>query len=223
MLLALMGRWRDLLRAPGDTVRTERQGEDTVAGRAAEILCVSPAMGASGPSRRFWIDKETGLRLRTEEKDADGRIVASAYFLSVAVSPALSETDFSPPAVPPGFQSVKSRRRTFATFEDAAKAGFAAPEVGWLPPGYRAQTVDVGDNGRWVSAHWGNGLTVVTVTVMRSGMPMPVRALPDGGEPRPSDLPGGRKGLSWRRGDTAFLLMAPLPEDIQRRIADSVR
>lgn len=225
MLQALLGRWRDLLRAPGDTVRTERQGEDTVAGRSAEILSVSPAMGASGPSRRFWIDKETGLRLRTEEKDADGRIVASAYFLSVTLSPPFSETDFTAPAIPPGFQSVRSRRRSFPTFDDAAKAGYTVPEAGWLPPGYRAQSVDVGDNGRWVSAHWGNGLTVVTVTVMRSesGMPMPVRALPDGAEPRMGDLPGGRKGLSWRRGDTAFLLIAPLSEEVQRRIADSVR
>lgn len=225
MLLALLGRWRDLLRISGDTVRTERQGEDTVAGRTAEILSVAPAMGALGPSRRFWIDKETGLRLRSEEKDPEGRIVSSAYFLSVSLAPSFGETDFTAPTVPQGFQVVKSRRRSFASFDDASKAGFAAPEPGWLPPGYRRQSVDVGDNGRWVSAHWGNGLTVVTITVMRSdaGMPMPVRSLPDGAEPRQSDLPGGRKGLSWRRGDTAFLLIAPLPEDVQRRIADSVR
>jgi len=136
-LASLLSLWRDLLRTPFSQLRTERLGEDTVAGRTADILLVAPAEGTPGPSRRFWIDRETGLRLRMEEKDPEGRIVVSAYFMNVNVDPQLADTDFAAPPVPSGFTVVKNPRRSFPSFDDASKAGFAPPVPEWIPAGYR--------------------------------------------------------------------------------------
>jgi outer membrane lipoprotein-sorting protein len=222
-LASLLSRWRDLLRTPFAQLRTERQGEDTVAGRAADILLVAPAEGTPGPSRRFWIDKETGLRLRMEEKDPDGRIVVSAYFMNVNLDPVLSDADFAPPPVPSGFKVVTNPRRSFPTFDEASKAGFTPPTAEWLPAGYRPKQVDVRDNGRWVSAHWGNGLTVVTLTAMKGPSPGGMPELADGAPPQAKSFPRGGRGLVWRRGETRFILMGPLPDDTLKRIAESVR
>ncbi len=222
-LASLLSRWRDLLRTPFSQLRTERQGEDTVAGRSAEILLVAPAEGTPGPSRRFWIDKETGLRLRMEEKDPDGRILVSAYFMNVTLDPQIPDSDFAPPPVPPGFSVVRNPRRSFPTFDEASKAGFVPPSADWLPAGYRPKQVDVRDNGRWISAHWGNGLTVVTLTAMKGPAPGGMPELSDGAAPQSRAMPRGGKVMVWRRGDIRFVLMAPLPDDILRRIAESVR
>lgn len=223
MLARLQSRWKELLQAPPSQLKIERQGEDTVAGRVADILLVAPPDGASGPSRRFWIDRETGLRLRMEEKDPDGRIVVSAYFLKIDLAPDLKDADFAPLTAPAGVRTVRDSRRSFDTFDEASRAGFAPPIPGYLPSGYAAQRVDVGDNGGWISAHWGNGLSVISLTQMRRTPPGPMRSLPENGEPRPWPLPGGRKGMAWRRGESVYLLIAPLAEDILRKIADSVR
>jgi len=222
-LASLLSRWRDLLRTPFSQLRTERQGEDTVAGRSAEILLVAPAEGTPGPSRRFWIDKETGLRLRMEEKDPEGRIVVSAYFMNVTLDPQIPDSDFAAPSVPNGFTVVRNPRRSFPSFDDASKAGFVPPSADWLPVGYRPKQVDVRDNGRWVTAHWGNGLTVVTITALKGPAPDGMPELPDGGGPQSRSMPRGGKAMVWRRGDTRFVLMAPLPDDVLRRIAESVR
>lgn len=223
MLARLQSRWKELLQAPSSVLKVERQGEDTVAGRIADILLVAPPEGTAGPSRRFWIDRETGLRLRMEEKEAGGRIVVSSYFLSIDLSPDLKDADFAPLTPPPGIRVVRDQRRLFNSFDEANRAGFAPPVPAYLPSGYTPQRVDVGESGRWVSAHWGNGLSVISLTQMRAPLPSSLRNLPSNGEPSPRNLPGDRKGYAWRRGDTAFLLIAPLPEETLRKIADSVR
>jgi hypothetical protein len=49
------------------------------------------------PHRRFYIDQETGIRLKTEEVGPDGRVLSSSYFLSIDLSPAFTDADFARP------------------------------------------------------------------------------------------------------------------------------
>ena len=99
-----------------------------------------------GDSRRFWIDRETGLRLRTEERAPDGRIRASAYYLSLDLRPNFRDGDFAPPA---GLTVVKeSPRRTFGVRRrsDARRASPCA-SLATCPSGYALRTIQESPTG----------------------------------------------------------------------------
>jgi sigma-E factor negative regulatory protein RseB len=58
-------------------------GPDSVAGRRADLVVVRRPNGA--PVGRFWVDRSTGLLLRRELLDADGRMLRESAFLSLAL------------------------------------------------------------------------------------------------------------------------------------------
>ena len=62
---------RDLLFA---SYRVVEEGVDEVAGRSACRYRLQARM-PDRPCRRFWLDRETGLLLRDEGLDADGRVI----------------------------------------------------------------------------------------------------------------------------------------------------
>ena len=191
MQARMRDRWKNLLLQLGKTLKVERQGEDTIAGRIADIVLVKSREAIPGPSKRFWVDRETGLRLRIEERDPEGRIVFSAYFLSVDLNPTLRDIDFAAPTPPPGIKVIREKKRSFTSFEDAGRAGFAPRVPGFLPGGYTAQGVDVSGDGRWITAHWGNGLSVISMTEVRPPFPPPMRDL---GKPEIGMREAGRLG-----------------------------
>ncbi len=56
-------------------------GGDTVAGRAVDIVAVRRP--GDSPVARFWLDRETGLVLRRESLDGDGRTLRASAFIRV--------------------------------------------------------------------------------------------------------------------------------------------
>ena len=98
LLPKLHGRIQDVLeRIKRGDLTAELMGQDKVAGRTTDIVRVGPPVGVSAPSRKFWIDKKTGLRLKMEEIGADGRVIASSYYVSVDPSPKFGPDDFAAP------------------------------------------------------------------------------------------------------------------------------
>lgn len=206
---------------PGGDLRVEWKGQDVVAGRVADILSVRPPEGVPGPSRRFWVDRETGLRLRSEERAPDGRILSLSYYLSVDLSPVLRDEDFAAPEPPAGFQPVKERRQVFSTLEAASKAGYTPHQPGYIPAGFTLRAVEIFREGDRITQRWGNDITVVSLVEMKG----PPR-LPRGqGEPPSGFLPwpGGTRAYAFKSGERHFVVIGALADDELKRIADSVR
>jgi hypothetical protein len=197
-------------------LQLSRQGQDIVAGRSCDILLIEPREGASGPARRFWIDRESGLRLRTEERSPDGRIVSSSYFLSIDLSPTFDDNDFTAPQPPPGVKIVQEKRRTFATIDEAIKAGIGVHPPTYLPSGYTLRAVDV--TGERIALRWGNGITMLSL--MQMSEPPRREGPPAKG---PIALPGGNRGYAFQDGGRYYFLIGSLTDEELKRIADSVR
>jgi hypothetical protein len=217
-------------------------GEDVVAGRPCVIVLVSPppaeGVGPVVPSRRFWIDRETGLRLKTEEIGPMGRVLSSTYFLQVDVHPRFDETDFAPPPLPSGFVKESAERQTFPTVEAAQKmVRFALRKPGYLPPGFDLRHVAVAQlkGNRVVVQRYANGMSGVTL-FQTDGANLPAlgdhrrgggrRGGPFSGGPPPPGRDGFGRGprvRTWRDGGISFVLIGNLPDDQMKRIADSVR
>jgi outer membrane lipoprotein-sorting protein len=70
------------VRLPADRYRVRLLGAEEVIGRQAVVLSLWPQGGRR--ERRLWIDRLTGVALRTEERDPDEGLVATAYFTRIS-------------------------------------------------------------------------------------------------------------------------------------------
>lgn len=100
-----------------------RVGDDRVAGRQVEVFDLRAA-DALRYSRRFWIDRETGLLLRAAVYAADGSLVEQWLFASI---------DFEPPR-PTQAPPVPARELRAPGSADLARVRLAVLDV---PPGFR--------------------------------------------------------------------------------------
>jgi hypothetical protein len=201
-------------------------GTDKVAGRETEIVRVSPPTGVKGIVRRFWVDKATGMRLRSEEIGEDGRLNSSSYILSIDLTPKFRAEDFEPPANPIAFSHGK--KTTYATVEEAVKAGVKVLKPEYLPPGFSLGVIEVhGDGERLrVVQRYRNGITVISLE--RTRLENTPAKFQERLATRKSafidDLgTGSWKAYIWREGDDAFILFGSLSEDQMERIAKSLR
>ncbi len=213
----------------------ERVGEEKVAGRITDIVSVTVKGSASREqvSRRFWIDRQTGLRLRSEDRGPGGRILASAYYLSIDMTPTFSADEFSRPVPPADFKSFTEDRETYRSYDAATKAGISVQRPGYLPTGFRLRSVDVirKSGGKRteqrISQRYDNGLSVLTL-VQSDGFVISRRTMNPQDKKRDSGffaLPRGQRAYLWRDKDTklAFALLGSLPDEELKRIADSVK
>jgi outer membrane lipoprotein-sorting protein len=81
------------------------RGEETVLGRKVDVIAVQPSK-PDRPSRVLWLDRETGVPLRVEEKRRSGR-TSVTRFEQIDFSPILGEAEFRLP-VPQGTSVVPS-------------------------------------------------------------------------------------------------------------------
>ncbi|MBC7806130.1 MAG: hypothetical protein H7145_08270 [Akkermansiaceae bacterium] len=205
-------------------------GSDTVAGRVCDIVEVRATRIPDAPTRRFWIDRETGLRLRTEEKNAQGKVLSGSYYTSLDLSPDFSPGDFLPPRTrdkETGSNEKRADKRgghRFKTVAEARQAGVVTPEPAYLPSGYTLRQVEATKRGAHVALRYANGLNALSLAVLRDGMPPRVSPFlrPDGSAYVP--FPQGKHGLFVRgENGAAYLLIGDLPESELRKIAASVR
>lgn len=221
-----LGQWARRLQNGG--LVADVVGTDTVAGRAAYIVEVR-ANDMPGPTRRFWTDQDTGLRLRTEEKDTNGKVLSGSYYTTLDLNPQFVESDFAPPS-PQSPADGTARptpprgRRQFASLAEARRAGVPFGEPGYVPPGYALRQVEVTDGNGHVALRYANGLNALSVTTLPNGVPAKVRLFLGADGTAVVPFPQGRTGLFVEtHGKMAYLLLGDLPEAELRRIAASLR
>jgi negative regulator of sigma E activity len=212
----------------------DRVGEEKVAGRIADIVSVTVNGGSREQvSRRFWIDRKTGLRLRSEDRGPEGRILASTYYLSVDLTPVFGPDDFTRPVPPPDFKLLTEDRHTYRSYDDATRAGVLVRRPGYLPAGFRLRSIEVTRKSggkrseQRISQRFDNGLSVLTL-VQSDGFALSRRALNPEDKKRESGffaLPRGQRAYLWRDKDTrlTFALLGSLPDEELKRIANSVK
>jgi hypothetical protein len=110
-------------------------GEGTCTGRTAQVVEASRpgATGAAAVAGRFWVDRETGLLLRREVFDADGRRLRSSAFLDLAVAPQTTAR--------PAVRAARPERGEVVRAGDLRRlreAGWHVPDA--LPAGSPAST-----------------------------------------------------------------------------------
>jgi negative regulator of sigma E activity len=223
-LAEIQKRFAQALQAGEGALLIVLQGQDTIAGRLADIVLVQPRADLAGPSRRFWVDRETGLRLRTEERAPDGRILSNTYFLSLELNPVLRDDDFAPPLLPAGFRRIVDLQKRYERAEDALKDGIVVKQPGWLPAGFHLRRITATQGARAsVHVQWGNELTAISLVSTHGTLPPLLLKQLSGSESGFVALRKDERAYVWRSPEGYNLLIGSLPDDQLKRIADSVK
>ncbi len=203
------------------------EGTEEVIGRDTIVLTLTSSV--AGLSRRVWVDRATGVILRSEERsDRDG-IVFSAFFTRISYSLNLPASLFSF-RLPAGARSFSFYLAGDPIAEPRRlreQAGFPVRTPATLPMGYRYRQGTVTRFGPVVaaSATYSDGVSTLTLfqtPTSRMGLPQAgeVLRLPEGSG-RFLDL-GYFRILIWESRGLRMAAVAPLPPTSLAIIAQAV-
>lgn len=202
-------------------LKVELVGKDKIAGRTAYVVEVGPKLRRQGQTRKFWIDTEKWIKLKTEDISPDGAVASTSYYTKISFVDSIPADKFrleSPPGVRVEHEKLPD---SMITIDKARqKAGFRILEPSRLPPGFKAMgaTVIPFRGGKLVALRYTDGVTSFSIFQAPGNAldPRFVRRLHEG--------PIRRAGMySWRVGNMNLTAVGQLPQDQMRMIASSVK
>lgn len=110
-------------------------GQEQLLGRQTDVVTLQPKQG-SGPSRKLWIDRATGVVLRTEQYNSAGKLVSRSLFLSLDWKASPADSLF---AIPEGWRQVNAPLQSEQHWEKeelSRRLRFTIREPGYVPPGF---------------------------------------------------------------------------------------
>lgn len=202
-------------------LKVELVGSDKIAGRDAYVIEVKPKDFRKSEVRKFWVDKEKWVKLRTEETDRDGTVSSISYFTSIEFMKSIPADKFKAYR-PPGVKVVN--KPGFYRMEDLGdlqkKAGFSILKPSYMPPGFKP--VGAGlipfRNEKIVVLRYTDGFNALSLfeTPGRVLEPGFIKNLHRGPIHPRTDI------YSWRRGELNLTIVGRIPPEEMHKIADSV-
>jgi len=201
-------------------------GTDVVAGRQAYLLSLLPH--GPGPTRRMWVDRVTGVVLKSEAADVERGVYFTSTFTRVSFLPVPQEL-FRVPR-PRGVRVLKLtgetvRVRTLS--ELSRQVGFPVVAPRELPPGFRFRSAR--------AAAWGatraavlefsdgfSGLSLFQMPAQRVGDPPGGEVMRIGGAVARAHAVGTLRLLVWERGGLRLAVVGEAPLALLREVALSV-
>jgi sigma-E factor negative regulatory protein RseB len=191
--------------------RAEMKGEDRVAGYDV----VSVALSARDPyrySHRLWLEKSTGLLVKSHVRNAEGEVLEQFQFTSLHIGEDIPDSEFE----------IRTEGREISrTLDEPAPAASVGQrmngwQLGWRPEGFVPAAAPRSGKGRAVA--FSDGLAAFSVFVEPAG---------------PVTMPTGASKIGAttvymhmvEEGDSAFLVtvVGELPPQTARQVAESVR
>lgn len=191
--------------------RFDLSGRGSVIGRPAVCLEVHP-LDDNRYGYLLWLDEATGLLLRSELRDADGRYLERVEFLSLTVGESVTED-----ALQPEIPGVRVQPAVESSESPATPTVPVSWKIGWVPAGFRITDAHPHEAKKGVHVMFSDGLATFSVFV----------------EAAPGSAAGGvfsRNGatvllshdLTGERGDYLVTVVGEVPPETAHRVAESV-
>ena len=188
---------------------------DRIAGRQADVVKVSPHT----PDRyayRLWIDRETGLLLKSVITDEHDRVLEQEQFAEIAIGQTIPDSRFESEL--PGTDFVRYANDVEPDLAAAALAPDAPWGVNWLPPGF---ALHHDKSQRMATSNlpvrhfvYSDGLATVSVFVEKIRAEVaPLKGF---------SLVGAVNAFSSVAHDHQVTVVGEVPQNTVRRIASSV-
>ena len=191
--------------------RAEMKGEDRVAGYDVVSVALS-AKDSYRYSHRLWLEKSTGLLVKSHVRNAEGEVLEQFQFTSLHIGEDIPDSEFE--------IRTEGREISRTLDEPAATASVVQRmdgwQLGWRPEGFVPAAAPRSGKGQAVA--FSDGLAAFSVFVEPAG---PV-SMPTG-----ASLIGATTVYMHQvtEGDSAFLVtvVGELPPQTARQVAESVR
>jgi sigma-E factor negative regulatory protein RseB len=189
--------------------RVSEGGRAAVAGRPAQIV---EAHREDSIAARFWLDEQTGLVLRREVYDVNGRTTSASAFIEISMTaPRMSQ-------VPPTLPESPKDEVTWDQLDEIEDDGWECPRS--LPGGsmtlYEARRV-TGDDGEVLHLSYSDGLSVVSV--FQQWGSLDPKGLHGYSKVATPDGPvwvreGAPTRVVWSADGTVYTVLANAPDDV---------
>ncbi|MBW3623698.1 MAG: hypothetical protein KY468_09860 [Armatimonadetes bacterium] len=203
-----------------DNYRATVEGRTEIAGRPCTEVLLRPKSGAGG-SRSLWIDNETGVILRSEERNAENELVAATRYSSIQYGQTATPDMFLP--IPPGSEPVQWHAEDNFANEvtpEAIEKALGIPHVQpkYLPAGFKLEGHYIyrcpGCDTKTAVSRYVNGLNSLSV----------VQAPEDCEQhmvKKPLDF-GLGKVVFAKKGPSYFWVMGELPQQELEKVSQSL-
>lgn len=198
-------------------------GKDKIAGRNAYVIEVRPKMRRGVPARKFWVDTEKWIKLKTEDIAPDGTVTSMSYYTKIDFVNDIPNAKFHID-LPDGVRIEQDRgdRHSMSIEQARQKAGFRVLAPSYLPSGFKAAgaTVMPFRHGQLVVVRFSDGVSSFSLfqTPGRMLNPKFLQRLHEG------PVQPGKGIYSWRQGNLNFTIIGPaISSDQMHRIAASVK
>jgi negative regulator of sigma E activity len=210
-------------------------GSDNVDGRRAdmvELRPLRPVDGARGPRRRLWIDRDSGITLRSDTFNYQAQPVMTSVLSQVDLKP---DTDnaFVPPKRMMSAAALKpwmAQEMGEQIQKVAQKTGIYPPQPDYRPPGFEFDSAGMhhcSDTGVPVVAalaRYSDGINVLTIFAMKPDAKRPA-------EDKNSKTGWKRESCEFGPGTMAMrelpqgrlVAVSDLPQQTLNRVLDSTR
>lgn len=208
-------------------------GTDTVAGRPTVVIDVTPKREGN-PSKRMWIDKETYLVLKQEDRSAGGALKSRTVFKEIRYSADMPASKFGSPTDEDEPQTMVMVSQPMDADALSKELGFKVVRPGYVPNGYRFVgyqiyrcQCDCPHDAAHIS--YTDGLNSISVFETNISVPCAAAGGMDdcGGHGRSHEckVDDSRQGQLGRRvvGNKSVVVIADLPQDQIERITKSIR
>jgi outer membrane lipoprotein-sorting protein len=200
---------------------------EEVIGRPTAVLSLVPRQGRG--ERRMWIDRMTGVALRTEERDPDEGLVATTYFTRISYGLNFPAALFLP-RIPAGARvlvPVEASGPLVAIAQLSRSVGFPINVPAALPGGYALVGGEpvLGGPLRAAYLHYSDGarrLGLFVAPAARLGPPGRGAAVPALGPQARAMGWGSTRMLQWEVRGMRLTLIGPLPLADLVQIAQSL-
>jgi hypothetical protein len=132
-------------------------GEEKIVGRKASVFLIKPAY-VKGGYFKLWVDKETGIRLRTERYSPSGQLLFSLSFVSLQLNPSFNKREFDIPR-------IGQKPKNYSKEELERLLRFRPLFPTFIPPGYKIvhQRPFFTRKQKGVLIHLTDGLNPITI------------------------------------------------------------
>jgi negative regulator of sigma E activity len=221
--------------------RGQLMGSDTIDGRPAdmvELRPLKPVDGASGPRRRLWVDRDSGITLRSDTFNYQAQPIMTSVLSEVDLKPN-TDNVFVPPTRMMSAAAVKpwmAQEMGAQIQKVAQKTGIYPPEPDYRPPGFEFDSVGMHhrSDGRTtiVAAltRYSDGINVLTVFAMKPDVKLPGQDQPTAQE-KGTKSGAQRAACDFGPGTMAMrelpqgrlVAVSDLPPQTLHRVLDSTR
>ncbi len=202
-------------------IQVELVGRDKIAGRTAYVLEVKPRAKRKSVTRKFWVDAEKWIKLKTEDIAPDGTMISTSYYTRIDFTRIPREKfHFEPP---PGVRIGQGPVQLQIMPIDRAQrmVSFRIREPKYLPSGFKlvGATVIPFRQGKLVGLRYSDGVTSFSLFQAQGRVldPQFLRRL------QRDPLRAGKGAFSWKCGDINLTLVGSIPSEEINKIADSIK